>query len=95
MFCQQNQQKCQLPAKCRPKYPPKCPPQAPQAPGPHPAPAPSCCAPRCCVSGFRSSCSLVSHRFPRVCLDLAQPSICCEREPSACSCSCCGHGGYR
>lgn len=88
MSCQQNQQKCQLPAKCLPKYPPKHPPKAPQALAPCPPPAPSCCVPSCCISGFGSCCSLVSHRFPSVYLCQPQPSNCCEVEPSGCS-SCC------
>ncbi|XP_057409642.1 late cornified envelope protein 7A-like [Balaenoptera acutorostrata] len=92
--CQQNQQKCQLPAKCLPKYPPKHPPKAPQALAPCPPPAPSCCVPSCCISGFGSCCSLVSHRFPSVYLCQPQPSNCCEVELSGCSSCCHGFGGY-
>ncbi|XP_073663639.1 late cornified envelope protein 7A-like [Tursiops truncatus] len=88
MSCQQNQQKYQLPAKCLPKYPHKHPPKALQALAPCLPPAPSCCVPSCCISGFGSCCSLVSHRFPSVYLCQPQPSNCCEVEPSGCS-SCC------
>nr|KAF6412641.1 hypothetical protein HJG59_000563 [Molossus molossus] len=104
MSCRQNQQKCQLPAKCFPKCPPKCPPQAPQAPqapapctvarpAPCPVPAPGRRVPSCCLSALGDCCCLLSHRLPGVCLDPPQPSTCCERETSGCSGCCHGLGG--
>uniref|UniRef100_A0A8W4FD97 Late cornified envelope 7A n=1 Tax=Sus scrofa TaxID=9823 RepID=A0A8W4FD97_PIG len=95
MFCQQNQQKYQLPAKCLPKYPPKWPPQAPQAPASCPPPVPSYRISSCCVSGFGGCCSLMSHRFPSVYLCQPPSSSHCERESSGCSSCCRGLGGYR
>ncbi|KAM6168250.1 late cornified envelope protein 7A [Erethizon dorsatum] len=89
MSYQQNQQKCQFPAKCPPKRPPDYPLQSPQAPSSCPVagppPASSCCAPTCCVS-------LVSFRFPRFYLRQPQHSTCCENLASGCP-GCCPRSG--
>ncbi|XP_054547486.1 late cornified envelope protein 7A [Talpa occidentalis] len=94
MSCQQNQQKCQIPDKCLPKIPPKCSPQAPAAPAPCPAPCvpppdlSSACVASCSISGFGSSCSLLT-RIPDVTLSA---SDCCDSQPSGCPSSCHGPG---
>ncbi|XP_060249286.1 late cornified envelope protein 7A [Meriones unguiculatus] len=84
----QNQQKCQLSAKC----PPKCPLRGPQSPAsclpPSAPPAPSCCVSTCFISGLGSSLSLVSHRFPRFYLRQPQCSECPENGFAGCSSSC-------
>ena len=96
MFCQQSQQKYQLPSKSLPKYPPKRFPQFPQAPQ---APAP-CLPPTrthyvssCSISGFGGCSSLVSHRFPSNYRRQPQPSSCLDVELAGCSSCCRGFGG--
>uniref|UniRef100_A0A8C6H2D1 RIKEN cDNA 2210017I01 gene n=1 Tax=Mus spicilegus TaxID=10103 RepID=A0A8C6H2D1_MUSSI len=92
MSSQQHQQKCKLSANC----PPKCPQQGPQAPTsclPLSAPpAPACCVSTCYISGLGSSCSLISHRFPRFYLRQPQRSECPEKEAAECL-SCCHNPG--
>ncbi|KAB0386492.1 late cornified envelope protein 7A [Muntiacus reevesi] len=100
MFCQQNQQKYQLPSKSLPKYPPKRFPQVPQAPQAPQAPAP-CLPPArthyissCSISGFGGCSSLVSHRFPSNYRRQPQPSSCLDVELAGCSSCCHGFGDY-
>ncbi|DAA31702.1 TPA: hypothetical protein BOS_2965 [Bos taurus] len=100
MFCQQNQQKYQLPTKSLPKYPPKRFPQVPQAPQAPQAPAPYLPPTRthyvssCSISGFGGCSSLVSHRFPSNYRRQPQPSSCLDVELAGCSSCCHGFGDY-
>ncbi|XP_068850388.1 late cornified envelope protein 7A [Capricornis sumatraensis] len=106
MFCQQNQQKYQLPTKSLSKYPPKRFPQVPQFPqfpqAPQAPQAPAPCLPparthyvsSCSISGFGGCSSLVSRRFPSNTRRQPQPSSCVDVELAGCSSCCHGFGDY-